>query len=99
MTNLLEWMHDDITWCLEKDCPMIECRRNSINIMDKTGLHSYAIFRGTSECPVSVGLDKCIDGCLYAKECFSKHDNPDDALNELIEEYCEYCIFSSEEED
>lgn len=99
MNNFMSWIQDDITWCIENKCPMTECRRNPINIMDKTGLHSYAMFKGTSECPVSTGLDKCMDGCLYAKECFSRHKDPDDALAELMEEYCEYCMFSSEEED
>lgn len=97
--SLYSWMHDDITWCMESNCPMIDCRRNVINMMDKTGIHSYAIFKGTSECPASVGLDKCMDGCAYAKECFSRNENPDEALQELTEEYCEYCVLSSEEED
>ena len=99
MNGLLSWMHDDITWCIEDKCPMTDCRRNPINIMEMTGLHSFANFKGTSECPASSGLDKCLDGCLYAKECFSRNDNPDDALAELTEEYCEYCMFSSMEED
>lgn len=68
-------------------------------MIDRTGLHSYAFFRGTPECPISTSLDECMDGCRYAKECFAKHDDPDDALRELISEYCEHCAFESVEED
>lgn len=68
-------------------------------MMNKTGLHSYAVFRGTSDCPISVSFDECMDGCVHAKECFAKYKNPDDALKFLIETFCEYCVFSSVEED
>lgn len=78
---------------------MIGCMRNNVNMIDKTGLHSYAMFKGTSECPVSAGLELCMDGCLHAKECFAKHDDPDDALKELTDEYCDDCMFASLEED
>lgn len=64
-----------------------------------SGLHSYAMFKGTSECPISTSLDECMDGCVYAKRCFAEHMNPDDALNDLIANYCEDCVFSSMEED
>ena len=95
---LSDWIHDDITWCIEK-CPVLSCRRNSENMINKTGVHSYAFFKGTGECLISESLDKCMDGCVYAKQCFAKHDNPDDALNELMSEFCDKCIFSSAEED
>lgn len=68
-------------------------------MIDRTGLHSFAIFKGTADCPISQSLDECMDGCLYAKECFAKHDDPDEALRVLVEEYCDGCIFSSAEED
>lgn len=90
---------DDITWCIEEDCPMITCRRNTVNMIDHSGLHSYAIFKGTAECPVSRSLDECIDGCLHARRCFAAHDDPDEALRELEEEYCDNCMFASMEED
>ena len=90
---------DDITWCSESECPMQNCRRNVVNMINRVGLHSFANFKGTSECPVSVSLDECMDGCLYAKQCFSKHEDPDDALDELVNEYCADCAFSSVEED
>lgn len=90
---------DDITWCAEENCPVISCRRNQVNMINRVGIHSYAMFRGTAECPISVSLDECMDGCIHAKECFTKHDDPDDALKELMDEYCERCAFSSVEED
>ena len=90
---------DDITWCIEEDCPMIACRRNVVNMVDHSGLHSYAMFKGTAECPVSRSLDECIDGCFHARECFAAHKDPDDALRELEEKYCERCMFASMEED
>ncbi len=97
--RLRAWIADDITWCMEENCPMTSCRRNVVNMVERVGVHSYAMFKGTAECPVSRSLDECIDGCLYAKECFAKHDDPDDALLELEDEYCEKCAFASVEED
>lgn len=90
---------DDITWCMEKDCPMRTCRRNCVNMIDRTGLHSFAIFKGTADCPISVSLDECMVGCVHAKKCFEKYDDPDQALMELFDNYCDNCAFSSEEED
>lgn len=52
--QMKSWIHDDITWCLDNACPMINCIRNPKNMMDRTGLHSYAIFRETDECPIYV---------------------------------------------
>ena len=48
------WIHDDITWCLDSDCPVIGCMRNPKNMMDRSGLHSFALFRETDECPIYV---------------------------------------------
>lgn len=50
--NLMAWIHDDITWCMQGDCPLVNCMRNPVNMMDKTGLHSYAAFRQSEECPI-----------------------------------------------
>ena len=52
--NLLDWMLDDITWCLQNDCPMINCMRNPKNMRDPAGPHSYAAFYETEECPIYV---------------------------------------------
>ena len=90
-------MHDDITWCIE-DCPLTSCYRNSVNMMDKTGVHSFARFKGTSECQLGQSLEDCVSGCVHAKECFGKYEDPNEALREL-NEYCDKCIFSSMEED
>lgn len=97
--SVLSFFLDDITWCMESECPVKTCRRNVANMIDRTGIHSYSNFKGTGECPISRSLDECMDGCVYAKECFAKHDDPDDALKELGDIYCEECIFSSVEED
>ena len=50
--KLMAWIHDDITWCDDASCPMVGCRRNQHNMMDRTGVHSYALFRNTEECPI-----------------------------------------------
>lgn len=97
--ELIRWIHDDITWCMENKCPVIDCMRNPANIMDKTGPHSYGMFKGSSECMMSANIDRCMDGCIHAKKMFADHDDPDEALNVLMRDYCEDCIFSSAEED
>jgi hypothetical protein len=48
----MAWIHDDITWCIDNDCPLLECMRNPKNMMDHSGLHSMAAFRETDECPI-----------------------------------------------
>lgn len=93
------FFHDDITWCAINDCPVISCRRNRVNMKQKAGLHSYGMFKGTDDCPVSRNIDSCMDGCLHAKQCFSNRDDPDEALRDLQDLYCDDCIFSSVEED
>ena len=95
----MSWIADDHTWCIEENCPMTSCYRNTENMINRTGVHSYAMFKGTAECPISRSLDECMDGCFHARECFAKHDDPDEALRELVDEYCEECIFASMEED
>ena len=97
--SLLAMIHDDITWCLEEACPVTDCMRNVANMMDRSGLHSYAQFKGSAECMMSANMDRCMDGCVHAKEMFASHEDPDEALRELTDEYCEECIFSSVEED
>ena len=68
-------------------------------MIDHTGVHSYAMFRGTEDCPVKRPLEGCLDGCLHAKECFAKFDDPDEAMKALENEYCDTCVFASMEED
>ena len=97
-TDFVEFVHDDITWC-SSDCPMTDCRRNSVNIINKSVLHSFADFRGSAECMISPELNKCIDGCSHARECFAKHKDPCEAIHELTDVYCDHCMFSSIEED
>jgi hypothetical protein len=33
------------------------------------------------------------------QEIFAKFDDPDEAMRALVDEYCEDCVFASEEED
>ena len=51
--NWQSWFADDITWCANSDeCNMTNCYRNTVNQMDRFGLHSYAAFKNTVECPL-----------------------------------------------
>ena len=50
--KMIAMIHDDITWCMQDKCSMINCRRNPKNMMDPFGLHSYAEFNKTDECPI-----------------------------------------------
>ena len=96
---ITNWIHDDITWCMETNCPMTSCYRNPVNMINKHGLHSYAVFKGTVECPISRSLDECMSGCVHAKDCFRDYEDPDEALRELEDTYCIDCMFASQEED
>lgn len=93
------WIHDDITWCAETDCPNTECERNTVNMMERSGLHSYAMFRGTEYCPMSRRVTDCVSVCKHMQECLSRHNGWDDAYAELTEDCCEKCPFSEWEED
>ena len=90
-----DWFHDDITWCVHDDCPAINCYRNPANMRQRIGFHSYSDFKAAGEC----SYGECLEGCLHAHECFNKHDDPNDAMDELTAEYCDKCMFSSMEED
>lgn len=52
MSSKAEWFRDDITWCGDHDCPLINCVRNPKNIRNPNALHSFAAFRLTDECPI-----------------------------------------------
>ena len=52
MSKLGDWIHDDITWCIDSACPLINCIRNPKNMRDPVGMHSYADFRQTDECQI-----------------------------------------------
>lgn len=43
---------DDITWC-GSECNIKSCFRNQVNMRDRVGLHSYALFKNTPDCPLS----------------------------------------------
>lgn len=45
------WYWDDITWCIS-ECDNTDCFRNRANMRIKVGLHSFADFKETDECPV-----------------------------------------------
>lgn len=48
---MYDWIYDDKTWC-GNECSNIECERNQIHILNKNGLHSYAMFKNTETCPM-----------------------------------------------
>lgn len=48
--DVLNWMHDDITWCRRK-CPNKDCFRNQVNRRLKTGFISVADMYKEGECP------------------------------------------------
>ena len=49
---LFSMFWDDITWCINgNECDVVSCRRHPANMIDNTGVHSYAEFLGTDECP------------------------------------------------
>lgn len=51
--TLIDWMHDDISWCSDsRSCGMYNCIRNVVNMRDQTGVHSFSSFRGTGLCPL-----------------------------------------------
>ena len=51
------WISDDKTWC-SSDCNNIDCHRHPANMLNKQGLHSYADFKGTGECPLEASKDE-----------------------------------------
>ena len=51
MSDFVNWLHDDITWCCYDECPHTDCERNTFNMYKQEGLHSYSMFKGTDMCP------------------------------------------------
>lgn len=52
MSNLSDWIHDDITWC-GNECYNTACERNMANKLSHEGLFSMALFKGTTTCPLN----------------------------------------------
>ena len=50
MNELFNWFHDDITWCINDECPHTECERNIQNRLTKGGYYSASDFRNTEYC-------------------------------------------------
>lgn len=50
-TEIVDWMHDDITWCRRTKCPNKECFRNQVNRRLKAGLISVADMYKEGKCP------------------------------------------------
>ena len=48
--DMVDWMHDDITWCRRK-CPRYCCFRNQVNRRLKEGLISVADMYKEGKCP------------------------------------------------
>lgn len=57
MSNLYEWLHDDITWC-GNECSHTECERNIANRLSHEGLFSMSLFKDTETCPLYKKDDK-----------------------------------------
>ena len=51
---LVTFIHDDITWCAS-ECNNKECFRHTSNMTNKDGIHSFADFKGTYDCPMKEG--------------------------------------------
>ena len=49
--SLIDWMHDDITWCRRTKCPNKDCFRNQANRRLKAGLISVADMYKEGICP------------------------------------------------
>lgn len=102
---LADWIADDITWCAYEGCAVKTCPRNTCNMRDRTGVHSFAMFRGTQDCPMSERswqlLDEdCISSCDYAWDVFKENRmNIPEALRILAEKYCETCPRCEKGED
>lgn len=52
MSTLGEWIHDDITFCMKRDCDNLECFRNPENMQNPRIPHSMAMLENTSYCPL-----------------------------------------------
>lgn len=52
MSELYNWIHDDITWC-GNECSHTECFRHPSNRLNKEGWYSAAMFKGTATCPLT----------------------------------------------
>jgi len=50
MSQLADWIHDDITWCMS-ECDNKECFRHFSNRRAINGYFSGALFKGTQDCP------------------------------------------------
>ena len=51
----MSWFHDDITWCASR-CDNTRCYRNPVNMRNKNGVHSFADFYASGECPIGEEL-------------------------------------------
>ena len=54
--DMVDWMHDDITWCRRK-CPDTECFRNIVNKRTKKGLYSIGDMYKEGKCPKEAVLE------------------------------------------
>ena len=46
------FLHDDICWCANDECPHTACERNQANRLIKDGYFTAAVFQGTEACPL-----------------------------------------------
>ena len=51
----MSWFEDDICWCSDShECSCIKCFRNDKTRKTKTGVFTYASFKGTEYCPHAI---------------------------------------------
>ena len=67
------WIHDDICWCANDECPHTACERNQANRLNKDGYFTAAIFKGTEACP------------LEQKKTFAREDQLDVKLKKEVD--------------
>lgn len=57
------WDQSDITWC-SRECDCENCFRNPVNMVNRVGIHNWADFSATGECPLETEnkiLNKSVD--------------------------------------
>ena len=65
--TILDWWHDDITWCA-RECPNEECFRNRVNRRTKAGLYSVGDMYKEGECPKEAKIEAKLRASLQGKQ-------------------------------
>ena len=87
MRDFLNWMRDDMSFCLSEDCDAEWCYRHCSNMANPTGIHTFSLFKGTSDCPRTRCTRDCdVTSCSLNKR--AKHPCRD-------EELCDYDLYGT----